>query len=72
MFKTNSTTLTIEGMTCGNCVAHVTKAISSVSGVKKTTVDLDAKTAVIKHKGVDMAAVMAAVAEAGYTASNNQ
>lgn len=72
MFKSETTTLTIEGMTCGKCVAHVTEAISGVAGVKKTVVDLDAKTAVIKHKEANLAAIVAAVAEAGYSVSNNQ
>ena len=32
--------LTVGGMTCGNCVKHVEKAINSIAGVKGVEVDL--------------------------------
>jgi copper chaperone CopZ len=32
--------LEVQGMTCGNCVAHVTKALKSVAGVGHVEVDL--------------------------------
>ncbi len=34
--------LTVSGMTCGSCVKHVEKAITSIAGVKSVEVDLAA------------------------------
>ena len=38
-------TITVKGMTCPNCVKHVTKALSGMEGVSDVTVDLAAGTA---------------------------
>ena len=38
-------TITIKGMTCPNCVKHVTKALSGMEGVSDVAVDLAAGTA---------------------------
>lgn len=32
--------LSVQGMTCGSCVKHVTKALQSVAGVNRVEVDL--------------------------------
>jgi copper ion binding protein len=57
----------ITGMTCGNCVRHVTEAVSSVEGVSSVSVDLETGTATVTSDGpVDDAAVAAAVDDAGY------
>ena len=32
--------LSVQGMTCGSCVKHVTKAIESLNGVESVHVDL--------------------------------
>ena len=32
--------LNVQGMTCGSCVKHVTKALQSVPGVNRVDVDL--------------------------------
>ena len=32
--------LNVQGMTCGSCVKHVTKALQSVPGVSRVEVDL--------------------------------
>jgi copper chaperone CopZ len=58
----------ISGMTCANCVRHVTEAISSVPGVTSVVVDLDAGQARVEGE-VDDAQVFAAVEAAGYTAT---
>ena len=34
------TTLGVTGMTCGNCVAHVTKDLEAVAGVENVSVEL--------------------------------
>ena len=59
-------TLTIEGMMCAHCVAHVDKALRAVSGVESVDVDLTAGTAVVTGSAAEEA-LRAAVAEAGYT-----
>ena len=41
------TTLSVEGMTCGNCVRHVTEALLNVPGVKTAVVDLATETAAV-------------------------
>ena len=38
-------TITVKGMTCPNCVKHVTKALSGMEGVSGVAVDLEAGTA---------------------------
>lgn len=62
-----TTRITVEGMTCQNCVRHVTEAISEVKGVGSVSVDLDSASATVESSGdLDLAAVTAAVEEAGY------
>ncbi len=60
-------TLHIEGMMCMHCVAHVTKALESVAGEGKVTVDLKKKTAVVEFAdGVTDEVLTKAVTDAGY------
>lgn len=40
-------TLTIEHMSCQNCVKHVTEHLSALEGVIGVSVDLDAKQATV-------------------------
>ena len=59
--------LTVEGMMCPKCVAHVKKALEGVEGVSEAVVDLDAGTAVAKlTESVEDAVLVDAVVEAGY------
>jgi copper chaperone len=58
--------LSIEGMSCDHCVAHVKEALESVAGVTKANVDLRKKQAVVEGSILDDAAMKSAVAEAGY------
>ncbi len=58
-------TVTIEGMMCAHCVAHVEKALTALPGVK-ATVDLTSGTAVVEGDVSDEA-IRAAITEAGYT-----
>ena len=59
--------LKIEGMMCQHCVAHVTKALSSVAGVSKVDVNLKKKTATVEFtEDVANETLIAAVTEAGY------
>ena len=46
--------LTVRGMTCGNCARGVERKLSSTPGVKKATVDLGGGRAIVEY---DAAAV---------------
>jgi copper ion binding protein len=58
----------VEGMSCGGCVLSVEKALGRVAGVKKVTVSLEKKEAVVDAEGVDRATLVRAVEDAGYDA----
>jgi copper chaperone len=58
--------LSVEGMSCVHCVAHVKEALASVPGVTKAEVDLGKKEAIVEGSSLDDAALKSAVAEAGY------
>jgi copper chaperone CopZ len=61
-------TLKIQGMTCGHCANHVKEALASVPGVQGP-VDVSLAQGEAKVPGsADSEALLAAVAEAGYTA----
>lgn len=62
-----STTLKIDGMTCGHCVSAVTAALQKVPGVVSAEVSLDKGQAVVKGDA-DAAALVRAVEEEGYAA----
>lgn len=61
----------VTGMTCGHCVASVREEIGAIEGVRGVEVDLVAggtSTVRVDADGpLDLAAVRAAVDEAGYT-----
>lgn len=59
-------TLKIQGMTCKNCVAHVTDALTSVDGVASAKVNLKKGEAVIKAVSPNIDTLKSAVAQAGY------
>jgi len=44
----NTVELEIQGMTCGSCVKHVTKALQSVPGVNRVEVDLASGRALVE------------------------
>jgi copper chaperone len=58
----------VEGMSCGHCKVAVTEEVSQVAGVSAVDVDLDSKLVRVHGAGVDDAAVVAAIDEAGYDA----
>ena len=62
------TTFKVSGMTCANCVRHVTEAVNSVPGVASVDVNLDKAIATVEGSP-DSAAVIAAIVAAGYEAS---
>ena len=61
------TTVRVEGMTCGHCVAAVTEEVRAIPGVTDVAVELDSGLVTItSDEPVDGAALAAAVDEAGY------
>ena len=61
------TTLKIDGMSCANCVKHVTVALKDVAGVSTAVVSLEKELAEVEHGAeVSLEALKAAVEEAGY------
>ncbi len=42
--------LGVGGMTCDDCVVHVTRALESVPGVEDATVDLATRSAVVRAR----------------------
>ncbi len=61
-----TTTLSVEGMMCMKCVAHVEKALAAVKGVQSAKADLESATVTVTHTGVSEATLKAAVENAGY------
>ncbi|RRJ34021.1 heavy-metal-associated domain-containing protein [Halocatena pleomorpha] len=62
-----STTITVEGMTCGHCKQTVEEALREVSGVTDATADREAEQANVDG-AADTTALVQAVEDAGYTA----
>lgn len=60
-------TFRVSGMTCGNCVRHVTQALDALPGVEEAQVDLASGSATVTGT-VDPAAVVAALTREGYPA----
>jgi len=57
----------VTGMTCSHCVSAVHAEVSRIPGVRDVAVDLDAgKVTVTADEQPDLAAVRAAIEEAGY------
>ena len=67
----STTTLTVDGMTCGHCVQHVTTELTALDGVSAVDVDLVAggtsTVRVTSERALAQEALEAAVDEAGYT-----
>lgn len=65
-----TSTYSVDGMTCGHCVQHVTSEISAIPGVRDVTVELvvggSSPVTVVSDEPLTEAAVSEAVVEAGY------
>ncbi len=63
-------TYSVDGMTCGHCVQHVTSEISALPGVRDVSIELvvggSSPVTVTSDAPLDENAVSAAVVEAGY------
>jgi copper chaperone len=66
-----STDLGVTGMTCGHCVSSVTEEIGALDGVESVDVQLNvggvSTVTVSSASALDLAALRAAVDEAGYS-----
>jgi copper chaperone len=70
MSSTITTTLPINGMTCGHCVQAVTSELTQLDGVQDVAVELvpdgTSRVTVTSAAPLDDAVVRAAIDEAGY------
>ncbi len=62
-------TLTIQGMSCGHCVASVKSAIQSVPGTEDVMVDLESASATFSGEDAMVPPVLVAIQEEGYSAT---
>ena len=63
-------TLNAPDISCGHCVATVEQAVGTIDGVQAVTADADSKDVNVTYDAsqTDVAAIAAALAEAGYPA----
>lgn len=60
-------TINVTGMTCGNCVRHVTDALLDIAGVESAEVDLASASAKIRaNRTIPRDELARALDEAGY------
>ncbi|AWT57026.1 heavy-metal-associated domain-containing protein [Mycolicibacterium smegmatis] len=65
----STTTYTVTGMSCGHCEASVREEVGGLAGVQGVEVSAKTGALTVTSEGdVDDAQVLAAVAEAGYSA----
>jgi copper chaperone len=57
----------VNDMSCGHCVAAITRAVKAIDDAARVEVDLQRKRVRVEPASADAQAVMAAIAEAGYT-----
>ena len=59
--------ITVNGMMCAHCEAHVKKALEAIEGIESAVASHEKNLVTITKSGdVDEAAIKAAVEEAGY------
>ncbi len=62
-----TTTITVDGMTCGHCESAVKTEVGKLAGVTDVSVDLaSGQVTIVSETAPDAAAVREAVEEAGY------
>ncbi len=67
-----SITLRIDGMHCGACIRRVTQALQKVAGADVQEVRLGAARVRVEDAATTEAALLASVAQAGYSAHVEQ
>ena len=60
----------IDGMTCGNCVAHVTKALKSLDGVTLEQVSIGSATVAFDPNATSPDRITSAVEDEGYAVAS--
>jgi len=62
-----TTTITVDGMTCGHCVSSVRSEVGKVEGVTDVSVDLESgQVTIVAVATPDPTALQEAVEEAGF------
>ncbi|HET7719928.1 MAG TPA: copper ion binding protein [Acidimicrobiales bacterium] len=62
-----TTTITVDGMTCGHCVNAVQTEVGKLDGVTDVSVDLSSgQVTIVANEAPDADALREAVEEAGY------
>ena len=62
-----TTTITVDGMTCGHCVNAVQTEVGKLDGVTDVSVDLaSGEVTIVAEQAPDAGALREAVEEAGY------
>jgi copper chaperone len=64
----NDLSFVVEGMSCDHCRVAITGEVGEVAGVESVDVDLETKLVRVRGTGLDPAAVVDAIDEAGYDA----
>ena len=63
----STTTISVQGMSCGHCVAAVTNEVTKIDGVTGVEVELASGSVQISSSDpIDLATVAAAIEQAGY------
>ncbi|NMM29862.1 MAG: heavy-metal-associated domain-containing protein [Cellulomonas sp.] len=65
-----TTTFSVDGMTCGHCVQHVTTELTAIPGVRDVSIELvnggSSPVTVVSDDPLTDEAIAAAIDEAGY------
>ena len=73
MDSQQTVTFQIEGMTCASCVGRAERALAKLDGVSSVSVNLANETAQVTYAApADIAAMLAALTEAGYPAATQE
>jgi copper chaperone CopZ len=62
-------TYAVPAIHCEHCVMSVREEVEEVAGVDEVVVDLETKLVTVSGRGLDDAALRAAIEEAGYQAA---
>jgi copper chaperone len=66
---TDTITYTVPAIHCEHCAMSIREEVEDVPGVEDVAVDLGAKLVTVSGRGLDDAALRAAIEEAGYQAA---
>jgi copper chaperone len=64
----DTVTYSVPAIHCDHCAMSIREEVSEVGGVDEVAVDLDSKLVTVMGRGLDDAALRAAIVEAGYEA----